>query len=65
MQMAFGTIHSLAEAVGSRQDPVLMDDGPATDVEARVVHADLPWPLLLRGIHAPDDLPLHVTLATG
>lgn len=42
-----------------------MDDGPATDVEARVVHADLPWPLLLRGIHAPDDLPLHVTLATG
>lgn len=57
--------HSLAKAVGCCQDPVLIEDGPTADVEAPIVHADLPRPLLLRGVHAPYDLPLHVTLATG
>ena len=59
------TAHSPVEAVGSRQDPVLIDDGPTTDVETCVVHTDLPRPLSLKGIHASQYLPLHRTLATG
>ena len=63
--MASGPAHSPIEAVGCRQDPVLTDDGPSTDVEASVVHAHLPWPLPLQDIHAPHNLPLYVTATTG
>lgn len=63
--MASGTAHSPIEAVGCRQDPVLIDDGPSTDVEASILHTDLPRPLPLQGIHAPHNLPLYVTMATG
>lgn len=59
------TAHSPVKAVGSRQDPVLINDGPTADVETYKVHTGLPWPLSLKGIHASQYLPLHMTLATG
>lgn len=59
------TAHSPVKAVGSRQDPVLINDGAPADMETCIVHTGLPGPLCLKGIHASQYLPLHMTLATG
>ena len=50
------TAHSPVKAVGSRQDPVLINDGPTTDVETYKVHTGLPRPLSLKGMRRVDSL---------
>lgn len=56
---------SPAKAVRGRQHPVLIEDGAAADVQARVVHADLPRPLPLRRRDTAQDLPLLAGPTTG
>ena len=42
--------HLPAEAVSSRQHPLLVDEGTSTHVTIWSLEADLPWPAPCRGI---------------
>lgn len=47
--------HSPCEAVGSGQDPLVVDEGATAEVAPAAVKADLPGPITRRGVGPAHD----------